>query len=143
MKRSAAGSSGKPPETIILILDENLSGRSILAGLAQRGLPVMPQTDYAPRGVTDADLVSALSKHPHLVLVTKDRDFRYKQDLVNQLMKAGLRVFALTSAGNRQGADLVDQISAAWPAMQRFIARHPPPFVIKVGNDGALSKHHG
>lgn len=142
MKHSAAGSSEKPPDSTIVVLDENLSGHSILQALHDRGLPVQPQINYVARGATDVAVVAALAKYTNLVLVTKDADFRYKRDLVKQLLSAKMRVFVLTSAGNKQGSALVEQIAAAWPAMQRFLAKNAPPFVVKVGHDGVLLRHH-
>ena len=140
MKRSERKSSSKKRlEEVILVLDENLSGESIYTALKEAGLPVRQQTDYVPRGATDQQLLEGLISHPNFVLVTKDRDFRYKQHLVECMRIARFRVFALTAAGNKRGEEIVSQILDAWPSMQRFLKKNPAPFVAKVSSNATIT----
>lgn len=142
MKRSERESSNqKPPDAIVLVLDENLSGHSIYNALISKGLPVHRQFDFVARGASDLELVAGLAKDRNRVLITKDRDFRYKGDLIAQLLAAGMRVFALTAAGNKRGEDIVDQIVKSWPRIQRFLKKHRAPFVAKISSNADISLH--
>jgi predicted nuclease of predicted toxin-antitoxin system len=143
MKRSAVGASDKRLESVIIVMDENIAGHSILEVLNRRGIRAESQLKYTPRGVFDDDLVAALAPHPNLVLVTKDRDFRYKRDLVEKLPRLGLRIFVLSGLGSKTGEQIAAQILDAWPALRRFLKRNPPPFVAHVRADGTAAMHHG
>ncbi len=140
MKRSAA--STKPqPEDVVLLLDENLSGRSILSSLREQGIPVAGQAELLPRGISDSELLTNMAKLPGHYLLTRDPDFRYKRDVVETLRRVRVSVFVLTASGNKTGAQLAELIAATWPAMKRFIAKNDRPFVAKVRTDGSIMLH--
>ena len=141
MKRSAANTE-TPPERFVLLLDENLAGKTILATLSAASIPVKGQQDLMERGISDSELLQQLSKLPHHFLVTRDPDFRYKPDVVATLRHVQAAVFVMTSSGNKTGEQLAEIIIRAWPAMKRFIARHPVPFIAKVMTDGHVHEHH-
>ena len=141
MKRSAADTNARPPEDVSFVLDETLSGASIVQGLRERGFPVSAFTDLFVRGISDAELIARMRGRAGLYLITRDRDFRYRPDIATALLGAAIGAFVLTSAGNKTGAQLVEVIASAWKGILRFAARTPPPFVATVRSDGTVEKH--
>ena len=138
MKRSAASMTGKPHEACALLLDETLSGKSIVETVKAAGVPIVGFEEFADRGIDDKTLLTRLAKRRDLYLITRDRDFRYKHDVVNTLREAELGAFVLTSAGNKTGGQLASTLIAAWPRIRRFIHEHARPFVAKVRSDGSV-----
>lgn len=82
---------------LILVLDENLSGHRIVDGLAERGIPVKPQTDLMPRGISDEEVLHILARHPDCCLLTKDSDFHRKPVVKAAIFEHGIRAFVITS----------------------------------------------
>ncbi len=128
----------RPPEAFVLMLDENLSGKSIVEGLVAKGIPAKPQTDFMARGIPDEELLDKLAQHPNVYLISKDSDFRYKPSVKKRLESAKIGAFVITATKNKTGAQLVDLIATAWPRMIRFVAKHQRPFVAKISGPGTV-----
>ena len=128
----------RPPEQFVLMLDENLSGKSIVEGLTAKGIPAKPQTAFMARGISDEELLDNLAQHPDIYLISKDSDFRYKPSVKNRLESAKVGAFVITATKNKTGTQLVDLIAAAWPRIIRFVARHQRPFVAKINGQGSV-----
>jgi len=131
----------KPPDEIILMLDENLSGKTIVSALKEKGVPVRSQTDYMERGVPDETLLSLLAHERNVYLLTKDRDFRYKPSVKRALLDSKVGAFVITATKNKTGAQLVEMIAVAWPKIKRTIERNKRPFVAKIMGDGSVELH--
>lgn len=131
----------KPPDEIILMLDENLSGKTILSGLQEKGIPVKAQTDYMERGVPDEMLLELLASERNTYLITKDRDFRYKPSVKKALLKSSIGVFVITATKNKTGPQLVEMIADAWPKIVKTTRKHKRPFVAKIMGDGSVTLH--
>jgi predicted nuclease of predicted toxin-antitoxin system len=61
--------------SLILLLDENLSGHRIVEGLTLLKIPVKPQTAIMERGLPDEQVLEILAQHTDCFLLTKDSDF--------------------------------------------------------------------
>lgn len=136
-----SSTTSKPPDEIIVMLDENLSGKTIVSALKEKGVPVRAQTDYMERGVPDETLLSLLAHERNVYLLTKDRDFRYKPSVKKALLESKVGAFVITATKNKTGVQLVEMISAAWPKIQRSIEKHKRPFVAKIMGDGSVELH--
>lgn len=117
---------------ISVVLDENISGPSILAPLRTAGVPVKAQTDVMARGIPDDQVLKHLSKHPGHYLLTHDADFHRHTGTVDVLKRYKVGAIVLTGLKNKKGPEMAKVILRAWPAIHRFIESHAPPFVIKV-----------
>lgn len=137
MKRSASPRSASQPEPVF-VLDENLSGKSIVAGLLAKGLKVRPFADVFPRGMDDMALLKAISETRDLFLVTRDRDFRHKPDVSRALRRTSVGVFVLTASGNRTGEQLQAILIESWSRMVRVARKSPRPFIALVRGDGSV-----
>lgn len=136
-----SSTNSKQPDDIILMLDENLSGKTIISTLQEKGVPVRAQTDYMDRGVTDESLLAHLADKLNVYLLTKDRDFRYKPSVKNALIKSKVGAFVITAHKNKTGNQLVEIISGAWPKIKQTILDNKRPFVAKIMGDGAVELH--
>jgi predicted nuclease of predicted toxin-antitoxin system len=129
----------RTPRSLILVLDENLSGKIILAGLRTRGLAIRAQTEFMAKGIDDATVLRAMAQHPDCCLLTRDSDFRRHPTTRQVLLECGIGVFVITAQKHRTGDDLVELIARAWPRMQTFLDHHDPPFVATVHADGRVT----
>ena len=140
-KPSDAKSNEKQHDPFALLLDENLSSKSIIQGLLGHNIPVHPQTYVAPRGVTDDDLLLALAEHDNLYLLSRDQDFRYHSATQKRLMDSGIGAFVITSSGNKNSQEIIALITKAWRRIQKFISKTKRPFVAKVTSEGKVQAH--
>jgi hypothetical protein len=121
------------------VLDENLSGHRILAGLRERGIPVKGQTELMRRGISDDEVLRNIAGNPGYFLLSKDRDFRYKPAARRALIEHRLGAFIITSQKGKTAAELVSLIASAWPHIQRCVETQDRPFVAKVLADGRVA----
>ena len=124
---------------LTIVLDENLSGRRIIAGLRNAGIPVKPQTDFLKRGSTDEQVLTVLSRHPGCLLLSKDSDFHRKPAVRNALIRHGVGAFIITAHKNKTADELVALVRAAWPRMERCARKWPRPFIAKITADGTVT----
>ena len=125
--------------SVILVLDENLSGQRIVAGLKKHGIPVRAQTDLMERGITDEEVLANLAQHPDHYLLSKDGDFYRKPPIKAALMHHGVGAYVITAHKSKTAADLVELIRRAWPSIQRCARKHPRPFVAKILADARVT----
>ena len=123
-----------------LVLDENLSGRSIFEGLKNLDIPVKLQTDLMKRGISDQEVLEILAKHPNCCLISKDADFHRKPAVREALKKHGIGAFIITTHKGKTGAQLVTIISSAWTRIQKFLKNNKKPFVAKIIFNGKVEK---
>ncbi len=123
---------------LILVLDENLSGKSILGGLRANGLPVKAQTELMKRGISDKKVLAALAKHRDHYLLSKDSHFYKKPGLRRMLTQDRLGAFVITGHGGKAAPALVALITKAWPGIQRCVNNHDRPFVAKIVAEGRV-----
>ena len=127
------------PHEIVLVLDENISGLSIVQALAEAGLLVRAFTDVLPRGSSDIKLLRHLSRRGWFLL-TRDRDFRYKPQVRKTLYRGNVGVFVITVRQYMTGIQFTELIAKAWPKIQRFVEKNRVPFVAKITRDGRVTK---
>ena len=140
-KRSDPKSTVKPPEPLLLVLDETIAGPSVVQGLRDRGVPVAPLSDFVMRGATDEEVIRNLAGHAGAYLLTRDRHFRYHPAIKERLESGGVGAFVISSAGNKTAAQIVDIVTAAWPHIRAFVDRHPRPFAAKITVAGKVELH--
>ncbi len=126
--------------SLILLLDENLSGRRIVEGLTKCGIPAKPQTHLMERGLRDEKVLSILAQHPEYFLLSKDSDFHKKPVVREALIGHRIGAFIITSHKGRTAEELVELVNRAWRRMQRFAEKHNPPFIVKILADGRIER---
>jgi hypothetical protein len=125
---------------LTLLLDENLSGRSIIEGLRAVGIPVKAQTDLMDRGIPDEEVLRILAEHPDCFLLTKDSDFHKKPMIKQALVAHGVGAFVITAHKGKTAPELIELIRHAWNRVQKFAEKHKRPFVAKILADGRVEE---
>jgi len=126
--------------SVILLLDENLSGHRIIEGLTAHGIPVKPQTSIMERGIPDEEVLAALQQHPDCFLLSKDSDFHKKPAIKEAMIRQGIGVFVITAHKGKTAAELVELIRISWSRIERFARKHDRPFVAKILADGRVEE---
>jgi predicted nuclease of predicted toxin-antitoxin system len=122
------------------VLDENLSGKSILVGLADAGVPARPQTDFYERETKDPEVFAALATHPDCYLLTKDKKFHRKPAEREALIRHGIGAFIITMQKDKSGPELVELIREAWPRIERYALENPRPFIARILAEGRIER---
>ena len=126
--------------SLILLLDENLSGRRIIEGLVKIHIPVKAQTDIMQRGLSDEEVLRILARYPDYFLLTKDSDFHKKPVVKTALIGHNIGAFVITSHKGKTAAELVELIAKAWPRIQRTVQNRDRPFVVKILAEGRIEE---
>lgn len=126
--------------SLTLVLDENLSGHRIIAGLTSLGIPIKSQTELMERGISDEEVLQALAKHFNCFLLSKDSDFHKKPMVKEALIQHGVGAFIITAHKGKTGPELVELIGKAWWRIQKFAEKNSRPFVAKILADGRIEK---
>jgi predicted nuclease of predicted toxin-antitoxin system len=105
--------------------------------LRQAGVDAQVHDDHFRRNAEDEEWLREVGRRGWVVL-TRDRRIRYRSHERTALMQAGVRAFILV-AGNLSGREMGEIFVKALPAMQKFMARHQPPFIARVTRSGAVS----
>lgn len=108
--------------------DRNL-GRQFPALLRGAGLDVVAHDDrFAPTTPDDVWLPEA-GREGWMVL-TRDKQIRWKANERDAVMENGVALFALSGSGRTR--ELADLVIASVAAVERFLARHPRPFLATI-----------
>ena len=132
--RSVASSPSKPPEPIVLFLDESLDSHSIAQALTGAGAVVERLTAHLPKGSKDEVWLSLAGKNGWVVL-TRDKRIRYRRLERLALELAAVRAFVFTG-GNITIKDTGEILAGAVPRILRICERQAGPFVYHVGVAG-------
>jgi PIN like domain len=134
-KKPSGSSSGPPPELVVFV-DECLGRYAVPEALRAAGLTVVCHHTLFLEGTDDAEWLRQLATHPDWLIFTKDGQIRRRPLEALAFRKAGLRVFALTSA-NRSGLEQAHAFVRALPKIRRLASRRGP-FIAKVLSGGAV-----
>ena len=93
--------------------------------------------DHFPPAAPDAAWLREAGSRGWIVL-TKDQRIRYRATELAALMQARVRAFVLTT-GDLRGMDMAEIFVRALPALTRWAARHPPPFIAGITRGGVIS----
>ena len=94
--------------------------------------------DHFPQGALDAEWLPEVGRRGW-VLLTKDREIRYRAAEREALLSAGVRAFVLRTRG-LSGPENAQILVRALSAMVRFCTGNPPPFIAAVSPSGRISK---
>ena len=134
-------SSSSEAATLTLVLDAALAGAGMGATLAAHGIRTVPLAALVAANAPDAAVGEALGQRADHVLVIRDRDFRYKPAVADDLKARGLGVIVITAEGSRTALQMAEIIRAAWPRLQRLAVHTPRPFIVRVDGSGAMHRH--
>jgi predicted nuclease of predicted toxin-antitoxin system len=124
----------RPPERLVLFLDESLDSDSISRALTEAGATVERLTAHLPKGTDDEVWLSLAGKNGWVVL-TRDKRIRYRRLERLALQAANVRAFVFTGGNvtiNETGAIL----ARALIHITRIYTSEPGPFVYHIGTAG-------
>lgn len=93
--------------------------------------------DHFPQGALDAEWLPEVGRRGW-VLLTKDREIRYRAAEREALLSAGVRAFVLRTRG-LSGPENAQILVRALPRMVRFCTGNPAPFIAVVSPAGGVT----
>lgn len=108
--------------------DRNL-GKQFPTVLRDAGLHVLVHDDHFPQRTPDDVWLPEVGRAGWVVL-TRDRQIRWKANERDAVMENGIALFALSGRGPTP--ELADLVIRTAPAVERFLARHARPFLAKI-----------
>lgn len=138
-KRSGGRSSKKPPKPRsrpIFFFDENM-GRPDFSDFIAAGAEARSYHDLYPPGVPDHVWIPEVTARGW-VIVTTDRNIRYRPNERWAIEQSGARMFVFTGAQMR-GEQQMEVLTKALPKMLRTLDKHRPPFIAVVDRSGGVT----
>lgn len=108
--------------------DRNL-GKQFPALLREAGLDVIVHDDHFPERTLDDVWLPEVGRNGWVVL-TRDKQIRWKANERDAVMEHGVALFALSGSGRTP--ELADLVVTNIAAVERFLARHARPFLAKI-----------
>jgi hypothetical protein len=114
--------------TFVYFTDRDLGNR-FPEILRSHGLKVEQHKDHFAPNAPDEDWLAVVGERGWLAL-THDRKIRYKPNERDVVMRNRVALFVIV--GKAPFAELAEAFVATIPQIERFLARHAPPFIAKV-----------
>ncbi len=105
--------------------------------LRDAGAAVETHDDHFPQGALDREWLPEVGERGW-VLITKDREIRYRAAEREALLDAGVGAFVLRTRG-LSGPENAQILVRALPKMIRFCTGNPPPFIAAVSPAGRVA----
>jgi len=112
----------------VFFTDRDL-GNLFPAHLKLAGLDVERHADHFRHDAPDEDWLREVAQSGWFVL-THDQGIRYKPNELRAVMESGIGLFVLVGSATHD--ELAENFVATAPAVERFILRHPRPFIAKI-----------
>lgn len=116
-------------------------GKYVVAALVAAGIDARPLTARFPGDTPDAVWMMKVGEDG-LVVLTKDRNLRYKPNEKAALINSRLRVFML-SKGNLRKEDMAELFIRNINRIDKIARKFIPPFVARVNRDGVHPRRYG
>ena len=121
-------STAAPPDAataLTLFVDRDLWSRRLDAALREARIPFVAHRDLFAGNTPDVKWIAEVGRRGWVVL-TRDQEIRRRPNELAAVCAARIHLFALTS-GNPSADETAARSIAAWPAVQRAVARHAAP----------------
>jgi predicted nuclease of predicted toxin-antitoxin system len=115
---------------LTLFIDRDLWSRRLDAALREAGIPFVAHRELFADDMPDVEWIAEIGRRGLLVL-TRDQEIRRRPNELAAVRAARIHLFALTS-GNLSAGETAALCIAAWPAIQRAVAQHPPPAIFSI-----------
>lgn len=136
-KKPSAASS-RPPDAVVLFLDESIGSLKVAAALRVLGARVELHGDHFPQGTPDEEWLSAVGQKGWAVL-TRDQRIRFRKIEQQALADAGVRAFVFTG-GNATGDDTAAAVAKTFAKIANIIGSERPPFIYAITRSGAVTR---
>jgi predicted nuclease of predicted toxin-antitoxin system len=126
------------PERLVFFVDRSLGRKIIPDALRKAGEEVRVHDELFIQSAKDEVWLAEAGKQGWIVL-TKDKNIRYRAIELQALLAAKVRAFVLTARGDLSGAEVGQIFVKALPAMNKLCRTTKPPFIARVSRDGSVS----
>ena len=127
-----------PPARVVFFIDRSLGRRIIPGALRDAGEEVRIHDEHFPQDAKDETWLAEAGKQGWVVL-TKDKNIRYRAIELHALLAARVRAFVLTARGDLSGAEVGQIFVKALPAVKQLCETAEPPFIARVSRDGSVT----
>jgi predicted nuclease of predicted toxin-antitoxin system len=127
----------RQPQSITFFIDRCLCSKVIISALKGAGLTIEVHHDHFDHNAQDVAWLPEVGKRDWVVLT---KDSRIINNCLERIAVASAQVKLLVFASqNITGEDMVEIFLKAIGPMQRFVHKHPAPFIAKIYGDGKVS----
>jgi predicted nuclease of predicted toxin-antitoxin system len=123
---------------LVFFVDRSLGRRIIPGALRDAGEEVRVHDEHFPQNAKDEVWLAEAGKNQWVVL-TKDKNIRYRAIEIQALVAAKVRAFVLAARGDLSGAEVGQIFVKALPAMKKLCHTAEPPFIARVSRDGSVT----
>ena len=120
----------------VFFVDRSLGRHQIPDILREAGLDIRVHDEIFAQDAEDPDWISKVTGKGWVIL-TKDKNIRYRPLEIRAVRASGARMFVLAS-GNLNGQEMAEAFLTAKKRIERFAVRHRNPFIAKVYKDGTV-----
>ena len=124
-------------DPLLFFLDRSLGKHIVADALRQARAAVEVHDDHFSQDARDEGWLREVGQRGWIVLTRDDR-IRYRFQERTALIQAGVRAFVLVRR-SVSGPAMAAAFVNALPAMRRFVARYPAPFIARVTQTGNVS----
>ena len=135
-KRSGSSGTQKQPEPPVFFVDRSLGRLAFARPLYERGLRVELHDDHFDPGCPDQEWLAEAGRRGWVAL-TRDLRIRYRTLEREAALANGVRMISLT-ARRLRAEELGRSFADAADRVERFLRRHPHPFIATMGRSGGL-----
>ncbi|MFN9600883.1 MAG: hypothetical protein ACK56T_17820 [Dolichospermum sp.] len=125
------------PESITFFTDRCLGAGTVPEKLRHAGIQVEIHDQHFGQGTQDVDWLPEIGQRGWVVLTKDERISRNKLERI-AVARAQIKMFILTSQGLK-GEEMAEIFIKATEQMQRFVRKHPAPFIAKISRDGKIT----
>ena len=122
--------------SIVLFLDENLSGKIVSGALSEAGIAHETHFAHFKAGTLDIEWLPEVGRRGWIA-ITKDARIRYNPLEIEALRNAGVGAFVLSS-DNLTGPEIAEALVKAFPKIEAFVLSNAKPFIAKFYRDGKV-----
>lgn len=125
--------SGIAPESLVFYVDADLLGIAMALARVRNDVTYAgaPGCPVKSPNVKDHRWLPIVGKNDWVVIMKDDR-IRYRSLERHRFLEAGLRVFCLTTSGNRSSWDILGLLVRFWDEMERVARSGDGPYIYSV-----------
>lgn len=127
----------RQPQSITFFIDRCLCSKVIISALKGAGLTIEVHHDHFDHNAQDVIWLPEVGKKDWVVLT---KDSAIINNCLERIAVASAQIKLFTFASqNLTGEEMAEIFLKAIVSMQRFVHKHPSPFIAKIYRDGKVS----
>ena len=136
MTKSSDAKSASRREDLTLFLDRSLGRDTVASKLRDAGFEVEIHDNHFPPDSRDDQWLPVVGQRGWIVL-TKDKNIRYRSAELLAVVKGNARVYTLVS-GNMTALQMADVFTKAVHHIEKSVRIYKPPYIAKIFSSGSV-----